>query len=289
MTKFMHTALSTAAAAVSGQSHHPVGPPISLKQESKPACSHHADIVDPSRSSSAGPIRIDGVEQDIALSKSEFLTQPEVLNRRSRRLKQLARIYRDHYWALMEELKLKHREYYWKYGESPFVKDEENERRNSTRGRGDSVAAAAENVNNGNSGVNGACSNPAGQCEALGCKAKAMALTRFCHMHIMSDTEQKLYKTCTFVIKDAATSPIYCRKVILKSTVPSYCNIHFQKAEKHMVRALKKGGLNISSTVKLTPKLHVLIAEYVNQIQQQRRAALMANLKNAKVMEEKKC
>lgn len=160
---------------------------------------------DPSPSSSAGPIRVDGAEHDAALSKSGFLTRPEVISRRARRVKQLARIYRDHYWALMEELKLKYREYYWEYGKSPFVEDEENERNNLSRG--DVAGLAADNGNgnlginggNGNLGINGG--NASSRCGVHGCKAKAMALTRFCHMHIMSDAKQKLYKACTFAIK----------------------------------------------------------------------------------------
>lgn len=40
-----------------------------------------------------------------------------------------------------------------------------------------------------------------------------------------------------------------------------------------MVRALKKSGLNVSSTSKLAPKLHVIVAEYVHQIQHKRIAA----------------
>lgn len=157
-------------------------------------------MLDPSPSSSSGPIRIDGSEQDVALSKSELLTRPEVLNRRARRLKQLARIYRDNYWVLMEELKVKYREYYWEYGKSPFVEDEENEKINS--GRVDCTALTAEN-SNGNLGVNGGngTSNVASRCGVHGCKVKAMALTRFCHMHILSDAKQKLYKACTFSIK----------------------------------------------------------------------------------------
>lgn len=99
----------------------------------------------------------------------------------------------------MEELKLKHREYYWEYGKSPFVEDEENEKLNSSR-----AEFAAENGNgNGNSGVNGGncTSNAATRCGVHGCKAKAIALSRFCHMHILSDAKQKLYKACTFTIK----------------------------------------------------------------------------------------
>ncbi|KAG8390712.1 hypothetical protein BUALT_Bualt01G0112000 [Buddleja alternifolia] len=267
---------ATPAAAGSSQNPHSAHP-FSFK----PLSMHTADMFDPSSSSSPGPIRINGSEHDVALSKSEFLTRPEVLNRRARRVKQLIRIYRDHYWALMEELKLKYREYYWEYGKSPFVEDEENEKVNSN-------CNAVENGNNGNLGVNGVNSNNnlSNRCGVHGCKAKAMALTKFCHMHILSDAKQKLYKSCEFSIKSSTTGPILCGKPILRSTVPSYCPLHFQKAEKHMVRALKKAGLNVSSTSKLAPKFHVIVAEYVHQIQQKRRAVQRANLENAQVKEE---
>lgn len=46
-----------------------------------------------------------------------------------------------------------------------------------------------------------------------------------------------------------------------------------QKAEKHVARALKKAGLSGHSTSKLAPQFHVIVAEYVNQIQEKRRAA----------------
>ncbi|KAL2249185.1 INO80 complex subunit D-like [Sesamum indicum] len=276
---------AAAAAASSGLNHNSTFP-LSFKTELKPFSQQASEMLDPSSSSSSGPIRIDGSEHDAALSKSEFLTRPEVINRRARRVKQLARIYRDHYWALMEELKLKYREYYWEYGKSPFLDDEENEKMNSNRG--DCTGSTAENPGNGNLGINGGSvnSNVASRCGVHGCKAKAMALTRFCHMHILSDAKQKLYKACSFSIKSSTTGPILCGKPILRSTVPSYCPLHFQKAEKHMVRALKKAGLNVSSTSKLAPKFHVIIAEYVRQIQQKRRAAQKANLENAEVVKE---
>ncbi|KAL0452248.1 UNVERIFIED_CONTAM: hypothetical protein Slati_1202900 [Sesamum latifolium] len=127
------TPTAAAAAAVSGLNHNSTFP-LSFKTEVKPFSQQTSEMLDPSSSSSSGPIRIAGSEHDAALSKSEFLTRPEVINRRARRVKQLARIYRDHYWALMEELKLKYREYYWEYGKSPFVDDEENEKMNSNRG-----------------------------------------------------------------------------------------------------------------------------------------------------------
>ncbi|XP_047938414.1 INO80 complex subunit D-like isoform X2 [Salvia hispanica] len=208
-------------------------------------------------------IRIDGSEQDAALSKSEFLTQQEVFERRKRRLKQLERIYRHQYWLLFEELKLKYREYYWQYGKSPFVEEnEENQRINS------------DNDSTGRCGVNG-------------CKAKAMVLTDFCHMHILSDTKQTLYKPCNFNIKSisSTTGPILCGKPILRSTVPSFCPPHIQKAERHLVRTLKKSGLNITSTSKLAPKVHVIMMEYIRIIQQKRKAT-KRKLENAEIKVE---
>ncbi|PHT78250.1 hypothetical protein T459_16302 [Capsicum annuum] len=82
------------------------------------------------------------------------------------------------------------------------------------------------------------------------------------------------------------TGPILCGKPILRSTVPSYCSLHFQKAEKHVARALKKAGLNVSNTSKLAPKFHVIVAEYVSQIQNRRRAAQKANLEIVEVKDE---
>ncbi|KAJ6690992.1 hypothetical protein OIU74_015633 [Salix koriyanagi] len=41
----------------------------------------------------------------------------------------------DHYWALMEELKIQYREYYWKYGVSPF-KEEHQKQEQQKQGGG---------------------------------------------------------------------------------------------------------------------------------------------------------
>lgn len=82
------------------------------------------------------------------------------------------------------------------------------------------------------------------------------------------------------------TGPVLCGKPILRSTVPSLCTVHFQKAEKHFTRALKKAGLNISSSSKLAPKFHVIVAESVRQIQAKRRAARKATVDYHVVKEE---
>ncbi|KAG0504049.1 hypothetical protein HPP92_004121 [Vanilla planifolia] len=66
---------------------------------------------------------VDGADEDEALALSECLSREEVLRRRSRRLKQLSRSYRRQYWALMEEIRVKHRDYYWEFGKSPVEED----------------------------------------------------------------------------------------------------------------------------------------------------------------------
>lgn len=103
----------------------------------------------------------------------------------------------------MQDLKAQHREYYWKHGVSPFREDnpQQNKRRKvgiegeiideiGVEGSGDN-----DNNNGGSNGVNNcvSCGN--------GCKSKAMALTNYCQLHILSDKKQKLYTSCTYVNK----------------------------------------------------------------------------------------
>nr|KYP75393.1 INO80 complex subunit D [Cajanus cajan] len=85
-------------------------------------------------------------------------------------------------------------------------------------------------------------------CAFLGCNFHPMPLTSFCHLHILSDSTQMLYKPCNYVIKGAQAGPITCGKPILRSTVPALCIAHSQKAQKHLTRALKRNSLNICST-----------------------------------------
>lgn len=155
-----------------------------------------ADNVSPS------VVTVDGAEEDSVLAKSEVLSREEVLKRRSRRVKQLARCYKAHYWSLMEELRVKYREYYWKYGKSPYKEDKDPEMvgaANRTEGTGESVNNVANSVDNSN--VSSSNQLGLGLCAVGGCKSKAMAMTRFCHPHILSDSKQKLYKACTYAIK----------------------------------------------------------------------------------------
>jgi hypothetical protein len=82
------------------------------------------------------------------------------------------------------------------------------------------------------------------------------------------------------------TGPLLCCKPVLRSTVPLLCPTHMPVAEKHLIRVLKRAGLNISSTKKLAPKFHVVVAEYVRQIQTKRRAARKATIAKDRIDEE---
>ncbi|KAG2696945.1 hypothetical protein I3760_07G083900 [Carya illinoinensis] len=226
------------------------------------------------------PFRVADSDLDAPLSTAEFLTRQEVLKRRSRRAKQLATCYKAHYWALMEELKDKHKEYYWMYGKSPYKEEdeEENEVGNDGNCRKREVAGGNEEEVLKTIEIR--------RCEVTGCKAKAMALTKYCHAHILSDSKQKLYRGCSYCIKSTQTGPILCCKPVLRSTVPLLCSTHMQVAEKHLIRGLKRAGLNIYSTKKLAPKFHILVTEFVRQIQTKRRAALKATVAKVQIDEE---
>ncbi|MFS8006091.1 putative DNA-binding domain, KAT8 regulatory NSL complex subunit 2 [Helianthus anomalus] len=262
--------------------------------------------------------------EDEYLSNSTHLSRQQVLNRRSHNMQQLSKCYRDHYWGLMEEIRVRYREYLWKFGVSPF-QDDCNEDEKVRDGIDDAIVVAGDVT-----------------CVFNGCKTKAMTLTSFCHVHILSDPKQQLYKPCEFLLKRAVdllfmysevlNSILYkndqkdeeimvvylikrlrnmllfptnknnyytnkcflcffcmfsvhaglvpCGKPVLRSIVPSLCSIHYLKAQQHVVRALRKAGLNITSMNKSGPKFHVVVTEYVREIQEKRKKnGSMANKK----------
>lgn len=166
----------------------------------------------------------------------------------------------------MNDLRSKYRDYYWTYGKSPFKDDEENP----------NGVVLGDRVNGTDNGV--VVGDDFVRCAFSGCKSKAMALTRFCHTHILSDSKQKLYRGCTTVAKNLPTGPSYCNKPVLRSMVPCVCPAHYQLGEKCLLRAVKRAGYNISVNGKPSPKLHVLIPEFVRQIQNKRKAARRTNL-----------
>ncbi|KAI4334727.1 hypothetical protein L6164_013439 [Bauhinia variegata] len=242
------------------------------------ATSSHTNDPKPILNSTTSPITIS--HENVVLSCASHLTRQELLKRRSHHLKQLSRCYRDLYWALMEDLKVQYREYYWEYGVSPFKeeileKPSEEKEGGNFEGYGDNHNSNSADFLNNQS------------CAFVGCKLKAMPLTSFCHLHILSDSKQKLYKACNYVIKSAQAGPITCGKPIMKSTVPSLCTVHFQKAQKHLSRTLKRSGSNISTTCKLAPKFHVVVTEYIRQIQAKRKKELRSNISKIALQDEK--
>ena len=134
-------------------------------------------------------------QEDLPLSRATHLTRPELLRRRSHCLKQLSKCYKDHYWALMEELKSQYRRYCWEFGSIPFQHQQPQKQFQKNNDNNLIFEGSGENVSNKNKNIN----NP--RCLFVGCKLKAMALTSFCHLHILSDSKQKLYKPCDYVIK----------------------------------------------------------------------------------------
>ena len=140
-----------------------------------------------SSSKPLSPLRI----PDSPLSTSDVLSREELLRRRSGRLRQVTKLYKAFYWALMEELRAKYKDYYWRYGKSPYYNGEEEDEEEEEE-------EEQERNRNGNGNEEDVEEM---RCEVTGCKAKAMALTRYCHAHILSDTKQNLYKACTYCIK----------------------------------------------------------------------------------------
>ncbi|KAJ0977179.1 hypothetical protein J5N97_012653 [Dioscorea zingiberensis] len=243
----------------------------------------------PPESCSVDPIDCGDGDEDEALRTAAVLSREEVLRRRSRRLKRLARYYKEQYWALLEEVKVRHRDYYWEFGKSPFVGEERESGGNegAVEGSEERAKAGVGAVGLGFGAGVGGKKGERERCGVSGCKAYSMPLTRFCHSHILLDGKQTLYKACSYVIKSAQSGQITCGKPVLRAAVPSLCPVHFQKAQKHVSQALKRAGLNVSSSSRAAPKFHIIIAEYVHQIQAKRREALNASMENVGDMDEK--
>nr|TKR98723.1 INO80 complex subunit D-like [Populus alba] len=245
------------------KNHHST-PKATTSQTNTTQNSNHTASPNPA----ANPSPLSPSLKDQVLSRATHITRQELLKRRSHKLKQLSKCFKDYYWALMEELKVLYREYYWKYGVSPFKEDHQNTLQKveqQKQGGGFGVLerengegeANLEVIGENNNNVSDLKSNH--RCLFVGCKLKAMALTSFCHLHILSDAKQKLYKPCGFVIKSAQAGPITCGKPILRSTAPALCTVHFQKAQKHVTQALRKAGLNVSSSMYIVRITHDML------------------------------
>ncbi|KAL4591225.1 hypothetical protein LXL04_004181 [Taraxacum kok-saghyz] len=205
--------------------------------------------------------------KDQYLAYSTYLSRQQILRRRSYNLKQLTKCYRDQYWALMEELRVKRREYVWKFGKNPFHEDpNEDDKDNVIEEQvKDGIENGIAKASDGNGKSNGLI------CTSSRCTMKAMILTNFCRFHILSDPKQQLYKPCEYVPKRGHHGNAICGRPALRLMLPSLCSCHFQLAQENVIRALRKAGLNITSSKKIAPKLHVVMAEYVREIQERRR------------------
>jgi len=125
---------------------------------------------------------------------AEALTREEVLRRRRRRAARLAGVYRRLYWAMAEEVRARHRQYVWDLARSPLEAEQ------PPAPPGVPIPAAGEPP------------RPAPvprrkKCGFTGCKVRAMATTRFCHSHVLSDPKQLLYKPCAYITKRFVSSP----------------------------------------------------------------------------------
>ncbi|KAH0657952.1 hypothetical protein KY290_027524 [Solanum tuberosum] len=126
----------------------------------------------------------------------------------------------------MEEVKLKNREYCWMFGMSAFQEDDDKSNKDGTLGTGENDR-------------NAVISNTYG---VHGCKSKAMVplpLTRFCHVHMLSDSKQKLYKACSFAIKREKDDYEVVRKVGKGKYSEVFEGIHTTNNEKCIIKILK--------------------------------------------------
>ncbi|BAS93250.1 uncharacterized protein [Oryza sativa Japonica Group] len=195
---------------------------------------------------------------------AEALTREEVLRRRRRRAKRLVDVYRRLYWTLGEELRARHRQYVWELGRSPLEAEQPPPPPPTSAAPGpggDLVVVRPVS----------ATVPRRKKCGFAGCKVRTMAMARFCHSHILSDPNQVLYKGCAYISKSGPQVQITCGRPILKASVPSLCNSHFQKCQKLITQGYKKFGVNPSPTGKVSPNFSLLVAECVRQIQAKRR------------------
>ncbi|CAM8925737.1 unnamed protein product [Rhodiola kirilowii] len=208
-------------------------------------------------------------QTDVMLSKSEHLTAEEVIRRRHRRIMQLNRVYRDHYWTLMAELRRKYRDYMWNFG-SPYIGgDGKLEDSNLGFRNGKGKVDAVEFI----------------RCAHTNCSKKPMAMTKFCHAHILSDPKQVLYKGCTYITsKSGSAVQTVCAKPILRSTTPSFCNYHLPRAKKSVSKSLKKAGLSTNDSNNMASVIHIISAEFVHAILRKRRSVKESTV-NAQKME----
>ncbi|KAL9248290.1 hypothetical protein vseg_021630 [Gypsophila vaccaria] len=217
------------------------------------------------------------------LDSVESLTRQELMSRRATRLSRLAKRYRRYYWLLTEDVRRKHRDFVWKFGNN-------NSRENDDVAFRQNGVVFADHVNNNcdDGSSNGKLGLGLGlgdggynRCFSPNCRFKAMALTNYCLSHILSDSKQVLYTGCQYphkLIVNSIDGPLRCMTPVLRSTVPPLCSYHLKIYEQQIRRDLKKCGASAAASNKLASKFHLVLTEYVRLIQTRRRAMRADNL-----------
>ena len=158
------------------------------------------------------------MDMDRVLKESHVLTSEEVIQRRTRRLEQLMKVYRAQYWGLLEEMRSKYRRFYLRHGKSGWRWDNEDGVgvSRSEQNHGEQAAAAAGGGGgrelNSNS-VAGEMKEPHApekpgneimRCGAQGCNNKPLLLSVYCYAHVLLEPRQRLYRPCSYVVRRSA-------------------------------------------------------------------------------------
>ncbi len=153
-----------------------------------------------------------GAKQDEVLQHAEALTIEEVVRRRSRRVRQLMKLYKAQYWGLLEEMRSKYRRFYLRHGKSGWRDDTESgEQQRGGGDDGEAAMYAREREGVSPSGTEGGgmrephaperTGSETLRCGAQGCLAKPLPLSIFCYEHILLEPRQRLYRPCSFVVR----------------------------------------------------------------------------------------
>ena len=169
------------------------------------------------------------MDMDKVLKESHVLTAEEVIQRRTRRLEQLMKVYRAQYWGLLEEMRSKYRRFYLRHGKSGWRWDNEDGVgvSRSEQNHGEQAAAAAAAAAGGGGGgrelnstsVAGEMKEPHApeklgneimRCGAQGCNNKPLLLSVYCYAHVLLEPRQRLYRPCSYVVRRSALIILGC-------------------------------------------------------------------------------
>lgn len=167
------------------------------------------------------------MDMDKVLKESHVLTAEEVIQRRTRRLEQLMKVYRAQYWGLLEEMRSKYRRFYLRHGKSGWRWDNEDgvgvSRSEQNHGEQAAAAAAAGGGGGGrelnSTSVAGEMKEPHApeklgneimRCGAQGCNNKPLLLSVYCYAHVLLEPRQRLYRPCSYVVRRSALIILGC-------------------------------------------------------------------------------